>query len=50
MLAVKRKSFDRKSELQMFLLIFGGHIGKQFLSTNMVSPYPGLHTKFYKGA
>ena len=23
---VKRKSFHRKSELQMFLLIFGGHI------------------------
>ena len=24
---VKRKSFYRKSELQMFLLIFGGYIG-----------------------
>ena len=28
---VKRKSFRRKSELQMFLLISGGHIGGQFL-------------------
>ena len=27
---VKRKSFYRKSELQMFLLISGGHIGGQF--------------------
>ena len=26
---VKRKSFYRKSELQMFLLISGGHIGAQ---------------------
>ena len=34
---VKRKSFYRKSELQMFLLILDGHIGR-------------LHTKFYKGA
>ena len=34
---VKRKSFYRKSEHQMFLLIFGGHIGR-------------LHTKLYKGA
>ena len=30
---------DRKSELQMFLLISGGHIGGQFLSTNMALPY-----------
>ena len=29
---VKRKSFYRKSELQMFSLISGGHIGGQFLS------------------
>ena len=29
---VKRKSFYRKSELQMFLSISGGHIGGQFLS------------------
>ena len=39
---VKRKSFYRKSELQMFLLISGGHIGGQKLSTNMVSPYKAL--------
>ena len=32
---VKRKSFYEKSELQMFLLISGGHIGGQFLSTNI---------------
>ena len=37
---VKRKTFYRKSELQIFLLISGGHIGGQFLSTNnMASPY-----------
>ena len=36
---VKRKSFYKKSELQMFLLISGGHTGGQFLSTNMASPY-----------
>ena len=29
---VKRKSFYRESELQMFLSISGGHIGGQFLS------------------
>ena len=28
---VKRRSFYRKSELQMFLLISSGHIGGQFL-------------------
>ena len=38
---VKRKNFPRKSELQMFLLISGGHIGGQFLSTNKASPYKG---------
>ena len=38
---VKRKSFYRKSELQMFLLISGGHIG---------APIWRLHTKLYKGA
>ena len=27
---VKRKSFYRKSELQIFLLISGGHIGGQY--------------------
>ena len=39
---VKRKSFYRKSELQMFLLIFGGHIGAPKLCTNMASPYKAL--------
>ena len=39
---VKRNSFYRKSELQMFLLISGGHIGGQFLSTNMAFPYKAL--------
>ena len=40
---VKRKSFYRKKELQMFLLISGGHIGRQSrLSTNMASPYKAL--------
>ena len=38
---VERKSFYRKSELQMFLLISGGHIG---------APIWRLHTKLYKGA
>ena len=38
----KRKSFYRKSELQMYLLISGGHIGGQFLSTSMASPYQAL--------
>ena len=42
---VKRKSFRRKSELQMFLLISGGHIGGQFLSTNKASPYKALKSK-----
>ena len=36
---VKRKSFYRKSELQMFLLISGGHIGAPKRYTNMASPY-----------
>ena len=36
---VKRKSFYRKSELQMVLLISGGDIGAPF---NMVSPYKAL--------
>ena len=31
---VKGKSFYRKTELQMFVLISGGHIGGQKLSTN----------------
>ena len=34
---VKRKSFYRKSELQMFLLISGGHIGGQFWSTTSMA-------------
>ena len=42
---VKRKSFYRKSELQMFLLISGGHIGGQFLSTNKASPYKALQRR-----
>ena len=41
---VKRKSFYRKSELQMFLLISGGHIGGPERSTNMVSPYKDLQS------
>ena len=37
---VKRKSFYRKKEPRTFLLISGGHTGRQSrLSTNMVSPY-----------
>ena len=42
---VKRKSFYRKSELQMFLLISGGHIG----GPNGL-PIWRLHTKIYKVA
>ena len=38
----KRKSFYRKSELQMVLLISGGHIGAPKRYTNMVSPYKAL--------
>ena len=34
----KRKSFCRKSELWMFLLICGGYIGAPNLYTNMASP------------
>ena len=40
---VKRKSFYRKSEFQMFLLISGGHIGGPKRSTNM-SPYKDLQS------
>ena len=36
---VKRKGFYRKSDLRMFLLISGGHIGAPF---NMASPYKAL--------
>ena len=39
---VKRKSFYRKSELQMFLLISGGQIGGLKLSINIASPYKAL--------
>ena len=38
---VKRKTCFRKSELQMFLMISGGHIG---------TPTWRLHRKLYKGA
>ena len=39
---VKRKSSYGKSELQMILLISGGHIGGPKLSTNMASPDKAL--------
>ena len=39
---VKRKSFFRKSELQMFLFISGGHIGAPKMYTSMASPYKAL--------
>ena len=39
---VKRKSFYRNSELHMFLLISGGHIGAPKRGTNMASPYKAL--------
>ena len=39
---VKRKGFYRESELQMFLLISGGHIGAPEQCTNMASPYKAL--------
>ena len=39
---VKRKNFYRKSELQMFLLISGGHIGAPKRYTNMAPPYKAL--------
>ena len=39
---VKKKSFYRTSELQMFLLISGSHIGAPKRCTNMVSPYKAL--------
>ena len=39
---VKRKSFYRKSELQIFLKISGGRIGAPKLYTNMASPYKAL--------
>ena len=42
---VKTKIFCRKSELQMFLLISGGHTGHQF-----GTPIWRVHRKLYKGA
>ena len=42
---VKRKSFCRKSELQMTLLISGGHIGAPERYTNMASPCIQSSTK-----
>ena len=39
---VKKKSFYRKSELQMFSLISGGHIGAPKRYNNMASPYKAL--------
>ena len=40
----KKKSFYWKSELQMFLLISGGHVGVPKQYTNMTSPYKSLQT------
>ena len=42
---VKIESVYRKSELQMFLLISGGHIGAPKLYTNMVPPYKAFCVK-----
>ena len=42
---VKRNSLYRKSELRMFLLICGGHIGAPKWYTNMASPYNVLQIK-----
>ena len=39
---VKRKSFHRKSELQMFLLISGGHIDAPKRYTSIAFPYKAL--------
>ena len=39
---VQRKSFYRKRELQMFLLISGGHISAPKLYTDMAFPYKAL--------
>ena len=41
----KRKSFYRKIELQMLLLISGGHIGAPKRYTNMAFPY-SISTKY----
>ena len=40
-LSSEKEELYRKSELQMFLLISGGHFGGPKLSTNMASPYKG---------
>ena len=45
---VKRKSFYRKNELQLFLLISGGHIVAPKQYTNMASPYKALQTVGHK--
>ena len=45
---MKRNSFYRKSELQMFLLISRGHISAPKWYTDMVTPYK--KKKLYKGA
>ena len=42
---VKRKSFYRKSELQTFLLISGGHIGTNVRETFRQIPQELLATK-----
>ena len=41
---VKRNSFYRKSELRMFLLISGSHIGAPKRYINMASPYKALQS------
>ena len=41
-LRVKGKSFNRKSEPQMFLLVSGRHIGAPKRYINMASPYKAL--------
>ena len=38
----KERAFIEKSELQMFLLISGGHIGAPKMYTSMASPYKAL--------
>ena len=45
---VKRKSFYRKSELQIFLFISGGHIGTPKRYTNMASPYKAQERETFR--
>ena len=45
---VKRRSFHRKSELQMFLLISGGHIGGLKRYTNIRWPKSSNINQFPK--